>query len=1216
MAVTITSTSERITISGNYKAFTGGTGNTTTVINYASGDAPVSSDVNGRRFLMWKNGTNTGNWEIRFILSATTSTVTVTDGGFSSAPPNNANFVISTTLAEIENSLPNSVMRRESSSYQMRNRDFELADGAFVADVNCSLVTKSTQTGSGFITTYPIADGCALQFGRLIGGEANNSTETIGGCQITFEVANDTLIFSNQNATNSNGAILNFYGCLIESYDNGFSPFIRASGAMRLIGCISDGALGGRLYNSASELVSTRFSGNKSGVVAWSLGGVFTRPIDDAFFFQGNTAVKAFRAFNGVFTNVTFADSLTNIIDAASAQSGLLFTFIDCTTFPDSKISVNQGNYKQAKSINYTITDSSGTGLTGAKVAVYDNTGTIQGSIKTSSSNGLVDAINAVFFDKANGAAALTKSPFDIRIRLDGYVYLGFQSAVSEPIKQELRLSLNSQRVDVGANAAAITGISLDFATRTLTLTEDRNTQKLYDYYQYQLFQDAQMQYGEDLIRTGNSFDLNDWDMVVDGCTYTGDATTTATISLINAGVFNGTRTDQNGTVFPPIDVTFTDLQAGSQLVVYVTGTTTEKFRTNNSSTSEQWTEVYTTDINYDVTIQKTGFFPIRLTNLTASTIPITTSINQLIDRAYQTSSGLLGGAYVDITAKEFSVSVNTTVQNYYSFWIEQWISNLALRNIKFPISTFGGNSFSFDDGYEFTNSSLQYLSRDGFRYFDNGTVTARYAAILSQGVSTGLQAEYQQAQGGSISDAQNTGNVDQVIQIYGDSTHGNFDYTDYLVFKVQGNGFRQAEANIVSVFGTLEEQFYVTSLNTLAIPNFTIGNPNVTGLIITDDSANPVSWDAGDGTARDYSLTITDTNNNTGENILRWLNYNLSLDATFEGKDPFYYPEMVIDNGSSYETIRGVLYGSTSNVLAGVRVIDGNGDPHKDFTKFQSDDGSYGVPVEIKTASISGITTNSRLRIYNQTTSQETFNGVITGTSYTEEYTEGNNYSQGNLLSIRIAQQSGATAKLPYETQVIVGATGWSLLVSQEDDVIYNQIAIDGSAVTKFEADYQNNEIDIIVASDFTGIELYSRYVYFTTTEDGIRDFFKAFNPLDIANYENDVTVLDLYLNNNTSTNIKQIDNVRLFKSDNSYPVREPTTGGGGIDVNWRNTVYPVGLGDLENKVQNLVNAENADIFVTPTRFTKKIAGTETVILEKTYTTDGQGTESLTQVT
>ena len=43
-----------------------------------------------------------------------------------------------------------------------------------------------------------------------------------------------------------------------------------------------------------------------------------------------------------------------------------------------------RGQYKQAKSINYTITDASGAGLTGAKVAVYDNAGAIQDAIKTS----------------------------------------------------------------------------------------------------------------------------------------------------------------------------------------------------------------------------------------------------------------------------------------------------------------------------------------------------------------------------------------------------------------------------------------------------------------------------------------------------------------------------------------------------------------------------------------------------------------------------------------------------------------------------------------------------------------------------------------------------------------------------------------------------------------------------------------------------------------
>ena len=105
------------------------------------------------------------------------------------------------------------------------------------------------------------------------------------------------------------------------------------------------------------------------------------------------------------------------------------------------------------------------------------------------------------------------------------------------------------------------------------------------------------------------------------------------------------------------------------------------------------------------------------------------------------------------------------------------------------------------------------------------------------------------------------------------------------------------------------------------------------------------------------------------------------------------------------------------------------------------------------------------------------------------------------------------------------------------------------------------------------------------------------------------------MYLNNNTTTNIKQIDNVRLFKSDGSYPVREPTTGGGGIDVNWRNTVYPVGLGDLENKVQNLVDSDNANIYITPTSFTKRDQDGN-VLQQKIYTTDGQGTESLTEVT
>jgi len=544
MAATITSTSTRITISGTYKAFTSTTGSTTTVIQYSSGDAPASGDAG--RFLLWQNDTgDTSTWEIRYIESATATTVTVGDGGFSSAPGSSEDFVISTNLDDVVAAV--AAATNSGSSYSFNGRDFELASGAFLADVNKSLVTQAT-SGSSFAGTYPIADGCALQFGRLIGGEANDSTETIGGCQIAFEVlSNNTLVFTRQGSTNVSGPVLNFYGCLVESFDTGGLLFIRSPGPMRVIGCVFDGPMGGRLYSTASELVDTRFSGNASGGVAWSLGAAFTRPIDNANFFQNDTAIKAYQDFTGAFTNVTFADSNTNIIDSSGAFSGLLFTFTDCTTFADGKITNNNGQYTQAKSINYTVADTSGTGLTGVKVAVYDTDGDIQTGIQTSSS-GTVTQIEAVFFDKADSAAAVDKSPFDIRLRKYGYEYQEFQSAVSEPIKQEYRLPTNTKTSANEATAAAISGISLNFATETITITSNNTFQELYDYYQYQLAQDANLIYSEDLTLTGEAFDIDDWDMVIDGCTYTGDVTTTGTITLQNSATATGSLIDASGT--------------------------------------------------------------------------------------------------------------------------------------------------------------------------------------------------------------------------------------------------------------------------------------------------------------------------------------------------------------------------------------------------------------------------------------------------------------------------------------------------------------------------------------------------------------------------------------------------------------------------------------------------------------------------------------------
>ena len=632
MAVTFTSTSQRITISGTYKAFVGASGSTTTVIQYSSGDAPASGDAG--RFLMWKNGSATKDWEIRFIESATSSTVTVGDGGFSSAPGTGENFVISTNLDDVVSALAAATVN--NFSYNFNGRDWQLSSGAFLADVNKSLDTENQASSN----SWQVGNECALQFGRLDGGEANGSTITRQGCFITLnnsKTSANSNVFGNGGSEVSNGPIVNFYGCYIKSYTSTAAnwAFVRGTGPIRMIGTIWDGPIGGAFYHSASELVDTKFRGNTNLTPAWSIRATFTRAVENAQFSNALAAFKTFQEYTGTFRDTVFDLATLPTVVFVSGQPAGGVTCIDCTTFDDNKISDttasnSRGFVHQGKSINYTVTDASGTGLTGAKVAVYDTDGTLQTGIQTSS-GGAVSEIVATFFKWQDNDPSSNKAPFDIRIRRYGYTYLGFQSAVDEPIKQEVRLQTNTGLVSTEAQAAAITGISLNFSTETVTITSNHDAQSLYDYYQYQLDQTANMVYGEDLVRTGGAFNLDDWDMVVDGATYTGDITTTGTITLSNGGLIIGTATDSVGTT-TVTTLTLTGLQTNSEVRVYNAGTTTEIAGVENSSTS------FSANIeasSVDIVIHSLGYEYQKIEGADTSA-NLTLPIQQRLDRNYQ----------------------------------------------------------------------------------------------------------------------------------------------------------------------------------------------------------------------------------------------------------------------------------------------------------------------------------------------------------------------------------------------------------------------------------------------------------------------------------------------------------------------------------------------------------------------------------------------------
>lgn len=203
------------------------------------------------------------------------------------------------------------------------------------------------------------------------------------------------------------------------------------------------------------------------------------------------------------------------------------------------------------------------------------------------------------------------------------------------------------------------------------------------------------------------------------------------------------------------------------------------------------------------------------------------------------------------------------------------------------------------------------------------------------------------------------------------------------------------------------------------------------------------------------------------------------------------------------------------------------------------------------KTVSITGLTAGTRLRIYNTTTAAEVVNQIVAGTSYSATYNEGTGYTTGNTLTITATWQSGATAKLPFSTQVVVGSTGWSALVTQQVDTVYDGIGVDGAAVTEFTPDYPNVQVDISDPNGQTSVDrLYAWFVSTTTTADGIRNWFGGIVAEDAANFRVVTSILNLKLDNLSATGVEFTGGHRLYRDDNATPLVSSTTGGGSITL------------------------------------------------------------------
>lgn len=153
--------------------------------------------------------------------------------------------------------------------------------------------------------------------------------------------------------------------------------------------------------------------------------------------------------------------------------------------------------------------------------------------------------------------------------------------------------------------------------------------------------------------------------------------------------------------------------------------------------------------------------------------------------------------------------------------------------------------------------------------------------------------------------------------------------------------------------------------------------------------------------------------------------------------------------------------------------------------------------PLDYATIELTGLTANSRVQLYDTTNAVELYNDVVTDTSliFAAEYIADFD------VRIRVMYQSGATAKTFVEFTDSVTINGLSRSITQVDDSIYVDNAVDGSAVT----DITIVDGTFLVEVD-TGVvslqQIYAYETYWLYTEEGIRDESRFITAVDQANY------------------------------------------------------------------------------------------------------------------
>ena len=242
--------------------------------------------------------------------------------------------------------------------------------------------------------------------------------------------------------------------------------------------------------------------------------------------------------------------------------------------------------------------------------------------------------------------------------------------------------------------------------------------------------------------------------------------------------------------------------------------------------------------------------------------------------------------------------TLGVTLKCVYSKMKDLW-DDAAYNKYDFPFTPITDEQVELINGWDFADDTTRYLIRTGgWAVKDTGGVSLEeWAGVVTLGTMVaGTQAYFQQTVGAGVAGTnfQLTGAVNQAVKVYGDVTHGNFDYrgTLNLFARKQGQTFASSTLGDIGV-GALTYQAYRFPLSNAAdskISTADIGiDANSDGVAdVAPYDGMALTWYAAaqertiGGVAYNFHVVI-DANGGTLEQVYEFVQFELRQGASID---------------------------------------------------------------------------------------------------------------------------------------------------------------------------------------------------------------------------------------------------------------------------------------------------------------------------------------------